>query len=509
MEPALTTQTNYSPPGGYCQENNLQAGLLPGMEASALHDTEAAQRSQRRMELGTRLACALVGYPVDLAEGEERWELVDRGTGRPLVQVGDRLHLVLDGGELGRELAPARAGYFATLLLRAALPENHLVGILDGGDEGAYVGNVPAVKFSLMLDPNYSDAKRRRSRRLAKRQMHQVMRELPPGEKALRRTGNLQRLTLKMDTYTVPPLPGLDIEAQLSFVNGAWRRFSRTDMFMETNYAGVKGLELRCLVGQGGAHIHFVNLSRFKDGFKKNDTVKPWHQAWKKALTAQATEAGITLDYGPGGLPYCDCRSLTKRVGQSRDELIEEALDEGVKYITDLDELLNQAGGVSPEALLAICEVARWPRMFELTGAARTPPAEPGPRLDTSCISVEGGVLKLVDDFWIQAREPEERSLFETLIVDTARRSGAVRENAWATDRERAEFLAKNRPRPPTWRDLIDQLPFSEWLHLMMGKARVAYRWRIAQLAQLNPTLFLVDMTGKVIIRQAPDLDPA
>jgi hypothetical protein len=177
------------------------------------------------------------------------------------------------------------------------------------------------------------------------------------------------------------------------------------------------------------------------------------------------------------------------------------ALDEVCKYITKASDLLepDQWGQVVTQGtLLELCQVDRWPRMFELLGALRPPPREARARLDTSCIS-DGA---LVDDFWTQAREPGEMSLFDELVFDVADQVGALGGAVWRTKRVRDEFMAKNRGRPPTWRTLMVITPLHEWIRIIGERARRAFRYRVDWLRDHNPTLFLADMNGKILAKQ-------
>jgi hypothetical protein len=55
----------------------------------------------------------------------------------------------------------------------------------------------------------------------------------------------------------------------------------------------------------------------------------------------------------------------------------------------------------------------------------------------------------------------------------------------------------------------MTQLNMEDWVHLMMGRAERGYRFRLRWLADHNPTLFLMNLAGECVIKQAPDMEYA
>ena len=64
------------------------------------------------MRLGARLASRILGRRVDLVQADESWEFVDPTSGEIVSHLG------------GRER------FFSALLMRAALPSNHVAGVM-------------------------------------------------------------------------------------------------------------------------------------------------------------------------------------------------------------------------------------------------------------------------------------------------------------------------------------------------------------------------------------------
>ena len=53
------------------------------------------------------------------------------------------------------------------------------------------------------------------------------------------------------------------------------------------------------------------------------------------------------------------------------------------------------------------------------------------------------------------------------------------------------------RIRPPSWRDLLDTIPLSEWLSVMAERFRRGKKFRIQQLMDANPSAYLVTANGQ------------
>lgn len=502
------TQTNNKDTSRKKQANIPLPGL-PGLEAAALQETPAGMRAALRMELGRQLAAALLGGRVDLAECEAGWDLLDRG-GRPLVETPDGLATVdLQTGELEALATPWRAARYAALVLRAAEPDNHLVGILDDGEAGEYLGGCAAWKSSLRLDPTWCEAMGRRSRGKAREGIRRAWKSLPKNEIAMikypMKNGqmNPRRMSRKLLTLTQPRHRNARTLDQIRTFNSAFALLRKCELWTDTVYAGVKGLEDHLTPDGPDVHGHLALISRF---INRHDLQREWwialNKAWKK-------EYGEGMEYMPGGLPMVDIRAVRKKgnVGGADTVSFDEAIDEVCKYITKGSDLVkpDKAGRyISGATLLELCDIARWPRMFELLGTARNPsPEAAGPLLDTSCIS-GGRPLEMLDDFWSQAQEPEERDKLESLGLRNESKRGPRERVEWQWNHAAARYEAKQRARPPTWRELMTQLPLAEWLHLMMGRARAGINFRLGWIAEHNPRCFLADMAGVVRINQTP-----
>lgn len=59
------------------------------------------------------------------------------------------------------------------------------------------------------------------------------------------------------------------------------------------------------------------------------------------------------------------------------------------------------------------------------------------------------------------------------------------------------EREVRKRPRPPSWRDLLDTLSLPNWLACMAERFRRGKAFRIRQILEQNPNGYLVDFNGK------------
>jgi hypothetical protein len=178
----------------------------------------------------------------------------------------------------------------------------------------------------------------------------------------------------------------------------------------------------------------------------------------------------------------------------------EDALLEVTKYITKPSDYLtpDEQGRTIPQnVLLELCEVRRWPRMFELLGRCREVKPAPGgqERADAAqaaLVSIHRAYLtgepliipdkvgwELVEAWDFATDGPED------LRISIAH---ALKER---------EKVRPKKIRPPTWRDLLDTIGISEWLGIMADRFRRGKTFRMNQLLEANPSAYLCTFHGK------------
>lgn len=409
---------------------------------------------------------------------------------------GETFGTVGEGGEI-EEAGPSRAMAYAYLLAKGASEGNHTAGLMDGGEKGEYLGGSALWKPSLRLDPNWAETMRRRSRKEAKERIAAVIRELPDKETIAMRQGYRHRLGWKLLTLTMPHPEGANTLDQIRLFNAAFRRMTKREEWRKV-YAGVKGIEDKLTAKGPHVHAHFLILSRYLDK-------QAWRNAWGECLDASAAEIGYQLDYGSDnsgadGLPVVDIKQIVKtiKVGMQEVATWETALEEVSKYITKTSDLLEpdkQGRTVSPETLLELCDIKRWPRMFELLGKARRPRQTPQAAcLDTSCISA--AATSQTPAAWIQERLEGFKDASEELRSDPEKVTHRV-------------IKEKKKDKVASWRELIGVISWDEWRKVIDERVRRGAAFRLRWLKTHMPTLFLVNLRGEVIANQCPGYDLA
>ena len=399
------------------------------------------------------------------------------------------------------------ASRFAALLMLSAQDDNHAVGQFDGSNGETFAGGAVLWKSSLRLDPTWMEAMRRRTRNTARARLKamrdQLKEHLGQWKAYLQRDRTWAYRDIMM-TLTMNKIPGACSVDEVRRFNTALRFMFKGDYWRSLVtvpegktwpiiFGGIKAIE-DALTDEGPhVHGHFLMISRFLN----QDQL---HEAWTAAVR-KATRNAYGLKFAQTftvNLPYL--QMVTKRAKKKDQITHEKALDEVCKYLTKPGDLLtphiNRAGRQvnppPPDVLLALCMVQRWPRMFELFGAARKPSqAKPEPSLDTSCISVPGPAVPL-PEFWEEgAIEPEEWFDFREKIAEAAR-------------------LSQPRPpdKAPSWRQLMYTMGLHDWLQAVASRYRRGIAFRKRWLRTYNPHLDLITLSGeKIISNPWPEYD--
>ena len=448
---------------------------LPGLELTqeVLLSTDAALKQAARRSAGLELASALLDGPLEWMQTEDGPAILNTETG---------------------ELVEDRSAAFAALLAFAADESNHVTGLLDDGQGGTFHAGSALWKSSLRLDPNWMEVMRRRSRGRAHSAMRRMMDGLTKDEKLARHYGWKQRLTLKLITLTMPHLAGANSLDETKRINVALTLLKKRAIWSDTMAGGVKGVEDALDYDGPHVHAHMLMLSTFLD---RPQLV----EAWRDCLDLATWQI-----YGYGLAEDCpvvvDVRQVKKKPnGRPGVVSWEDALAEVTKYVTKPSDFLkpDELGRKIPRSvLLELCEVRRWPRMFELLGRCRDArkasqaserPDAAQAALDSirrayltgATIRIPDGIgWELVECWDLQHDGPDE-----------------LRKSIIAALKERGRDGPK-RIRPPSWRDLLDQISLSEWLGIMADRFRRGKTFRIGQILDANPSAYLVTFSGQV-----------
>lgn len=468
---------------------------------SLLHPAEMAfqakpgQRQLSRRGWALDLVRGLTGETLAVVEADGRQALARvpedwQGRGRLAWEAG----LVIDPetgeaepAELVEPACPgeARAYRYATLLTLAAAPGNQVAGAFRDAQGEGWDGAGSLWRSSLRLDPGWMEALRRRSRARLRDAWARMMRQLPPEEVTARAKGWRHRLTTKLVTFTLCPALDRHTEAQPTLVrwlNLALRELG--DAEAETSWskalwAAGKGIESKIHVdGAAHVHAHLLALTRY---LKQDVLTCEWYAAQVRALRRLCREQRRPVPVGPWPCLQVDLRAVRSKDPREGDATWQEAIEEVSKYITKPEDFteLSEAGSWR---LLETCEVERWPRMFELLGAARSS-ARRAASLDTSCISA---LREELSDLLTQGREEDEP-------LQAAEDEHPTLKSL----RSRCAEDARRRERPPSWRDLMGTLDLSDWLNEMVMRARRGWKFRITQIMNLYPQSELWTLEGR------------
>ena len=441
---------------------------LTGLELvpEVVLSTEAAEKQEARRQVGLDLAEILL-------DGRLRFVNTDEG---PAVLNEDTGELVDD-----------RSAAFAALLAFGADESNHVAGILDGNDGETFHGGMALWKPSLRLDPNWMETMRRRSRGRAHGAMRRMMDGLTPDEKAARKYGWRQRLTLKLITLTMPHHRGTSSLDETRRLNRALELLKKREYWRDRMAGGVKGVEDALDYDGPHVHAHLMMLSTFID---RDTLANEWRDCLDLA-TRQIYGFGLAEDC----IPFIDVRQVKKKARSGDSVSWEDALSEVTKYVTKPADFLKydvHGRRIPREVLLELCEVRRWPRMFELLGRCR------GERKEHSAAA--SAALDSIRRAYLTATLPTIPKqvgweLVESWDLETDG-PDAMRELAAVALRLRDKGGAE-RIRPPSWRDLLDQISLAEWLGTMADRFRRGKNYRIGQILEANPSAYLVSFAGR------------
>jgi hypothetical protein len=447
---------------------------LTGLELvpEVLLSCDAAGIQQSRRKSGLDLAAALLGGELEWVNTEEGPAVLNRDTG---------------------ELVEDRSAAFAALLAFAADESNHVSGLLDDGHGGTFHAGAALWKSSLRLDPNWMETMRRRSRSLARLAMHRMGCRLTRDEILARRLGWHQRLGYKLVTLTMPHLSGRTTLEETRRINAAFTLLKKREYWRDLVAGGVKGVEDALDFAGPHVHLHLFLMAKRMD---RPQLVAEWWTCVNNA-TRKLYGHGLAED-SPIVVDVRQVRNNPKKALKADELDLEDALNEVTKYITKPADFLkrDELGRQVPrQVLLDICEVRRWPRMFEILGRCREKAARPVCRANAATAAlvfihraystgtpfqVPPGVgWELVAGWDIEADGPDE-----------------LRKSIVHALKER-EKEGPTRIRPPSWRDLMDTTGLPEWLRIMAERFRRGKQFRMDQLLAANPSAWLVTFDGQ------------
>lgn len=461
------------PPADYITEEDR-------LRRVSLHSGKAYRQTQRIHEAQKIAQAILQARHMKIIQDESGAYMVDTLTGE-LVEAGPGL---------------ARPERFAALLLLGAQLENHFTGLVfpaeDAPEEPPFETGGAIFTPSLRMDPNGMEGLRRRSRKRAVESVTRATKTLTNAERAAclknwRGRRNWCREWFFL-TLTMPHIEAAKNLPEIHRINRAFTLFRKTVPFELKVEGGIKSIEDKATSFGPHVHLHALLLMKY---WEQADLKETWRRCLDKAtreLTGQGLEADAPL--------IVDIR-MVKPKGRTEGNSIalDDAISECVKYVTKPDDY----AALSADTLMELLEVSRWPRMFELLGACRAPrmvktaPHAPDDGLDADALLDREAVQGSVHTACISGDEQTgtQGQLFpawaDTLEMTTTPPTAPV------------DFGSDPDPpktRPPTWRQLMDILPFDLWLTRIVERAKCARHFRARQLAAFYPNAALFTLTG-------------
>ena len=432
--------------------------------------TDPGKRQEQRISFGNDLSSMILDGTLEWMDTPEGPAILNRDTG---------------------ELVDDRSAAYAALLSFAADPSNHVSGFLDDGSGSTYLAGTSLWKSSLRIDPNWMEAMRRRSRKRALDAIKRMMDSLSPLEKLARKDTWRQRLLLKLVTLTMPHHRGTDSLSEVKRLNKAIELLKKRKWWKDRVVGGIKGVEDALDADGPHVHAHLLVLAKYMD----DGLIEEWRECLDTA-TWDTYGFGLSEDV----IPFVDVRVVSKKKGSSKSpETIscEDAVNETTKYVTKPADFLKEIDGrrISRDVLIAICDVRRWPRMFELMGRCRNTSR----RKDMDPCKAALAALDSIHRAYSTGTLPKLPEGTDWSIVEAWDHETDGPEEKRKLVIQALKNLEKDkirRPRPPSWRDLLDHMSISEWLKIMVGRFRRGKRFRIRKILDSNPNAFLIAFNG-------------
>jgi hypothetical protein len=178
---------------------------------------------------------------------------------------------------------------------------------------------------------------------------------------------------------TMPLMEGADVSSAINKINDAFRRMTNREFWKSRVKGGIKSVEFTVRPDGYHAHIHLLVLSEHipingevESRFGRLSARRELFSGNLADELAHCLRAsGVELE----GSPVCavfDVRNRNQKATGNREISLEKALLETCKYLTKSESWDE----IPDAALIAIAEIERWSRMFEVLGKSRNELAE-------------------------------------------------------------------------------------------------------------------------------------
>ena len=387
-----------------------------------------------------------------------------------LRQYAGKLADILEPGDLEVMDARGRVSrglYYSALLRLEADPRNHVLvrrsqeSDVLGGRE-SWTGST-LWKPSLRISPTYSRELRYRAKREAKAALERALENLPAGIRWRIKNKKPGAPKWKLLTLTMQHNPGTRTYDEVKRLNAAFDLLRKRDAWKKHVLAGIKGIEDRLTAKGSHVHAHILILARF------------WDQ-----IQASAEWTAVLGSKGNARIQDIVNRRTLGGDEDGPEVSLEHAINETCKYITKTSDLLEpDADGhrVTRDTLIELCDIWRWPRMFELLGAARQIRQAPGAaRLDLILTEYSTGRISNIE------KEPVPWILNLSGYDSDHRPGWRILESGEPIPLESDPDPPNRRIRCLSWRELMLTLPAWEWWSIIEKKTKKVQHWRIRSL---------------------------
>jgi Replication protein len=343
-----------------------------------------------------------------------------------------------------------RGLYYSSLLRLEAQPDNHVIQTGTASDEqggGTYEQGTALYRPSLRISPTYSQEIRRRATREAKAAIRRANASLSLGEREQAAKGRAGCYRWKLVTITMQHEPGTNTFDEIMRFNRAFSLLRKRDMWKEHVRAGIKGVEDRLTAKGSHVHAHLMILARYWD---QKEASQEWAEVLGREGNVKIQAIKDRRPFGNEEGPECS---------------LQHALKETCKYITKTSDLIEpdeDGEVVSRETLIRLCDVLRWPRMFEILGAARQ---------RRRAASAEGALDLILPEYsTAQAEgsvEPGESWIIYLSVQDSEKAKGwRILESGDVVNLDQ-ESPPRKKIRSRSWRELMFQVEPWRWFEMI------------------------------------------
>jgi hypothetical protein len=378
--------------------------------------------------------------------------------------------------------------YYASMLMLEAEPSNHFIADRVDRLGNPYVGGSVGYRPCLRISPTYSQELARRNKREAMICVKRCEQTLTHGQRYAMREHPDWKGTYRWRfiTLTMWHPEGCVTLAEVQRFNRAFTRLRKRPIWKKFR-GNVKRVEDDLIPTGSHVHGHFLALSRWIDkdalriewekclaneGRPRKSKNNPKFRCWTKEV--QAEKANPRKDTGFVKIQLVSGMKKNHFDGPNAEKVsLDYALSELCKYFTKFESLLEadeEGRIVSRETLIGLCDVPRWPRMFEAMGMCRDSRQSREARLN-SIRPEYSSALKMGSMEKIETVMKWYQDLVDVDVETDVIWHIGPDDTIEYGEREHPPPLRK-RPASATWRELMRDAEPELWLQIITERAK-------------------------------------